>query len=254
MKNIFNLVAIMFLCILTAGCNSVVDMLRDTVNKFVPEEKETMIFYRENCKYCFQLSEYLDSQDENIKEQLNIKKYNLNEETNKELFNQKIKEFGLSSDDVGVPFIVIGDNYHIGFNKEAFKEFIYDNLNIILKEKTVGVPNGYQVYTYEMSVTDTYANSFIAGNYVNIFVLNNDLENKCVSKYFEDVLIVGTNFNSSSMKIDLALNNVDFNRINEIEKSENVVMMLIPATSEEIFQEMDTITHITKEEMDQYIK
>jgi len=130
MKKVFKLIIIMFLCVVTAGCTNFVDIIKENINKFMPKENTIIIFYRDDCKFCNQLSSYLDSQDESAKRQLKIKKYNINEQENRELFNKKVNELGLSN--VGVPFIIIGDNYLIGFQKEKFNEFIYENVNIKL--------------------------------------------------------------------------------------------------------------------------
>ena len=121
MKKIFMLVVLIILCGLTVGCVSFGDNQNDV---------EIAIYYRDDCKFCNQLSNYLDSQPESIKKELKIKKYNINEQENRELFNKKVNELGLSN--VGVPFIVIGDNYLIGFSKERFNQFIYENVNVKL--------------------------------------------------------------------------------------------------------------------------
>lgn len=125
MKKIFKMLVLFILCWITVGCVSFGD-----IKKPKTKDVEITIYYRDDCKFCNQLSNHLDSQEESIKKQLKIKKYNINEQQNRELFNQRIEELGLSR--VGVPFIVIGDNYLIGFQKEQFNTFIYENVNINL--------------------------------------------------------------------------------------------------------------------------
>lgn len=120
MKTFFKIFTILFVCILTCSCS------------FNKKEKEITIFYRDDCYFCMQLSAYLDSQDNSVKKHLIIKKYNINEQENRQLFYQKKDELDLSGERIGVPFIIIGENYHVGFNKEKFNKFIYDNLNITL--------------------------------------------------------------------------------------------------------------------------
>lgn len=254
MKKIFKLIIILFLCVVSAGCTNFVDVVKEKLSSYMPNENTITIFYRDDCKYCNQLSEYLDSQDESVKKQLKIKKYNVNEQENKDLFNQKVEELGLSNSRIGVPFIVIGDNYLIGFNKENFNEFILENLNITLSQNTTNISEGYYIYTYEANLTETYANSFVTGDYLDIYVLYSDLNNKYISKYFTQIQVVDTKVDSSLVKLDLALSEDDYKSIQIIEKNEKTTLIVLPRSLQEEIEEIDGITNISREEMDQYIK
>lgn len=106
MKHIFALVVICFTFFLSA-CN---------------EETHTnriYVFSQPGCGHCINAHEYMSRYYKDY----DIKELNIREGANMNYMVRYAKRFKIPSNSLGTPFIVLGDNYVMGWGKEQIKEF-----------------------------------------------------------------------------------------------------------------------------------
>lgn len=90
---------------------------------------EIHYFYQTNCFYCKLAVEYINSNIPNTK----MKMVNINNKENIDLFLRFAKKHNLDKNNLGTPFISVGENYIMGWDDESgdnLKEYIK-----ILEEK-----------------------------------------------------------------------------------------------------------------------
>ena len=107
-------------------------------SKVTAKEVTATLFYGEGCPHCAEEEKYLTTLKYQLGENLNIEKYEVwNNQENNELFS-KVRN-ALNENHDGVPFLVIGNKYFMGFNddtakdikKTVFENLKQNNLNIV---------------------------------------------------------------------------------------------------------------------------
>jgi thiol-disulfide isomerase/thioredoxin len=85
------------------------------------EEVEIIYFWSNTCSHCAEASPFLADLVKRYPE-IKLTKYEIHDQANKELFVKTAEGFNISSDQLGVPFIIIGDQHWVGFSKDLGKE------------------------------------------------------------------------------------------------------------------------------------
>ncbi|MDD4036438.1 MAG: glutaredoxin [Bacilli bacterium] len=112
MKKLFKLLLIVFCLFLI------------TPSKVAAKEKVTVhLFWENGCPYCENAKEFFDSIKEEYSEYFQLKEYEVY--SNQDNANLKAKVHAkFKMDSSGVPFIVIGDKYFVGYSSSSDEEII----------------------------------------------------------------------------------------------------------------------------------
>ena len=90
-----------------------------------PQKIPVTVFYGRECPYCHQALTLLS----NLSERYPIKmvKYEVyHSRANLEKFEEKAAAFGLDKGELRVPFIVIGNRYILGYDREKIEQYVED--------------------------------------------------------------------------------------------------------------------------------
>lgn len=101
------------------------------------------LFHSRDCSHCKEEIKLLEELEDKYSN-LNIYKYEIHDEANKKIFDEVLDIYDVRS--AGVPFLVIGDSYYIGYN------LVYSRLKII---KTIDY---YTKYGYEDRIASIVGN------------------------------------------------------------------------------------------------
>ena len=111
MKNVKTL--LLLLALFFMGCNL------KTVN--AKEKVNVYLFYGDGCPYCESAMEYFDDMDDEYKDKMELKKYEVwNDQDNATLLENVASVLG--EEISGVPFIVIGEKTFAGYSEEYNKD------------------------------------------------------------------------------------------------------------------------------------
>ena len=87
------------------------------------------LFHGADCPHCHELLEWFDSQKGEIKDKYKLVKYEIwNDEKNAELLTLTAEHLGLDPDDLGVPFMLIGEKQFSGFDPEEDPKTITETI------------------------------------------------------------------------------------------------------------------------------
>ena len=83
------------------------------------------IFHGDGCPHCAEAFEFFESIEEDYGKYFNLHQYEVwYSVTNHDLLLKVAKELGTKTDDVGVPYIVIGDKAFLGYSKNYNEQII----------------------------------------------------------------------------------------------------------------------------------
>ena len=77
------------------------------------------VFSQPGCGHCINAHEYMSRYCKDY----DIKELNIREGSNMVYMMRYAKRFKINNDSLGTPFIVLGDNYVMGWGKDQIKEF-----------------------------------------------------------------------------------------------------------------------------------
>ena len=106
MKRLFAVV-IMGLCFLTTSCKE-----ESSTNRIY-------VFSQPGCGHCINAHEYMERYYKNY----DIKELNIREGSNMSHMLRYARKFKVPEQTLGTPFIILGDNYVMGWGNEQIKEF-----------------------------------------------------------------------------------------------------------------------------------
>lgn len=88
------------------------------------------LFYGNGCPHCESAIEYLNGLDESERAKFNLIKYEVwYDEDNASLMNSVANLMGEDTSNLGVPFIIIGDQTLVGFDENSSGKLITDAIN-----------------------------------------------------------------------------------------------------------------------------
>ena len=80
----------------------------------ITDKKEMILIYSDRCPHCHDAIEFIEKHIEPKFKDLTIKKYDVRTSEGNKIFKEYVKKFNVTGG-YGVPFVVIGDNYQMGF-------------------------------------------------------------------------------------------------------------------------------------------
>ncbi len=96
------------------------------------------LFYGEGCPHCADLEKFLDSIDDEYGKYFNLVKYEVwYSKSNNRLFEKVVDRMHTDSEKIGVPYLVIGDDYIMGYgNTEEENKQIINNIMRVYNSST----------------------------------------------------------------------------------------------------------------------
>jgi len=111
------LILLMMMLIVLLGSTGQHPVLaQDTKNS----EIEIIYFWSESCAHCAQATPFLEDLIDQYPE-IRLSKYEVHDEANQQLFLKAAEDFEIDTNRLGVPFIIIGDQYWVGYSEEIGK-------------------------------------------------------------------------------------------------------------------------------------
>lgn len=83
-------------------------------------EIEIVYFWSSTCSHCAQATPFLEDLISRYPE-LKLTKYEIHDEANQQLFVKTAEDFKIDTNQLGVPFIIIGDQYWVGYSENIGK-------------------------------------------------------------------------------------------------------------------------------------
>lgn len=81
------------------------------------DEVEILYFWSSTCSHCAQATPFLEDLVDRYPE-IKLTKYEIHDEANQLLFIKTAEDFGIDTNRLGVPFIIIEDQYWLGFSED----------------------------------------------------------------------------------------------------------------------------------------
>ena len=129
------------------------DVPEESQNEQVEPEKidnpiTMYLFYGEGCPHCADLEKFLDSIDDEYGKYYNLVKYEVwYSKSNNRLFEKVVDRMHTDSEKIGVPYLVIGDDYIMGYGntEEENRQIINDIMRVynsstrydVIKDETI---------------------------------------------------------------------------------------------------------------------
>ena len=91
----------------------------------ISNDKKIYVFFRKGCPYCIQAINFIKEEYSD----LNVEMLDVANKKNVELFLKFVEKYGLDKNNIGVPFICIGDKYILGWSEKSeyfFRNYIFD--------------------------------------------------------------------------------------------------------------------------------